>query len=180
MADQELRDALQCLTESLSEATLDQRWKAIVMYGGPHRLARLRDGLPNNRYNCFAYAFDVYARADYQQLADVHAKRSKAPIDPKLVKHMVETGTLVEHREELQVGDIVLYENEGEFVHAARVVEEDGLCHSKWGIGHLYQHGVWEVPTSYGRRFRTVYSKGPDTVMDVLKRWLAAQTKKGQ
>lgn len=168
------------MTESLSEATLDQRWKAILLHGGPHRLARLKDELPNNRYNCFAYALGVYARPDYQRLADEHAKRTKPPIDPVLMRGLVETGVLTEHAGELRVGDILVYEAEGAFVHAAKLVEEDGLCRSKWGSGHLYQHGLWELPTSYGRRFRTVHSQGPDVVMDALRRWLDAETKKGR
>lgn len=180
MPDQELRDALQCMTESFSVETQEVRWKAIIEYGGPHRLERLQDGMPNNRYNCFAYALGVYSRPDYQRLADLHEKREEAPIDPEFMGYLVETGLLVERGEEQQVGDVVMYENVGRIVHAARVADLDGLCRSKWGSGHLYQHGVGEVPSSYGRSYRTVQSKGPDAVMSALKRWLDAETKKGR
>ena len=45
-------------------------------------------------------------------------------------------------------GDLVLYRDTQCFTHAG-VVQAKSII-SKWGVGHLWVHGLWEVPASYG------------------------------
>jgi hypothetical protein len=49
-------------------------------------------------------------------------------------------------------GDLVLYHENEEVKHAARLCED--LVVSKWGRGHLWRHGLLEVPESFGRDLR--------------------------
>ena len=53
-----------------------------------------------------------------------------------------------------QSGDIVVYFGlDGRFKHAG-LATGNGRVLSKWGIGHLYEHGLLEVPESYGSEIR--------------------------
>jgi len=58
--------------------------------------------------------------------------------------------------EQAEEGDHVLYFGQ-QLEHAGKVCA--GMVESKWGKGHLWQHGVYEVPQRYGdivRFFRQV------------------------
>jgi hypothetical protein len=46
-------------------------------------------------------------------------------------------------------GDVVVYRNDDQICHAGIV--QDGRIVSKWGGGHVWRHGLFEVPSSYGR-----------------------------
>jgi hypothetical protein len=64
----------------------------------------------------------------------------------------------------------VLYFNERDsFKHAGLILSGDRLL-SKWGTGHLFEHGVLEVPESYGTRLLLVksvsYEEGYKHFMD--------------
>jgi hypothetical protein len=51
-------------------------------------------------------------------------------------------------------GDLVFYFNdEGRFKHAGLNLENNRVL-SKWGSGHLFEHGLFEVPESYGTKVR--------------------------
>lgn len=173
MEDKDLRESLEALTKSLFQATYDHRWRLIVDYGG-HRLQLLTDGLPKNRYNCFAYALGIYARQDYQELADKTALREAALVDAAFVSSLLEAGLLAGRgSNDVNVGDIVLYSDKTKLQHAALVVTNDGLCRSKWGPGELYEHGLWEVPLSYGSGLRVVHTmSSPDKIMAELRKWV--------
>lgn len=172
MKDELLRDALDLLTQSMFAATFEHRWK-LIMDLGRHRLARVKVGIPDNRYNCFSYALRLYDRPDYQKLVDGTKERPKALVDSEFVDTLIEEGLLRLHEGEPAAGDIVLYSNEEKRQHAALVVAADGLCRSKWGPGELYEHGVWELPASYGRHMVLAQSIGAAALMARLTRWVA-------
>jgi hypothetical protein len=51
-------------------------------------------------------------------------------------------------------GDLVFYfGDDGRFKHAG-VCRDNGQVVSKWGIGHLHRHRLFEVPESYGTKVR--------------------------
>jgi hypothetical protein len=65
-------------------------------------------------------------------------------VGPEFVLRLIERGILARD----DAGDIVIYFRDRLPMHA-------GLCigrriRSKWGIGNLWEHGLWEVPSSYG------------------------------
>ena len=173
--DKDLRDGLDALTQSMFPTTYEHRWRLIEQYGG-HRLKRLTDGLPNNRYNCFSYALGIYARPDYQQLADETAERERALVSAAFVEHLVAQGMAAMcAADQMRAGDVLLYSNDVKLQHAALVVTSDGLCRSKWGPAELYEHGRWEVPSSYGRSLKVIrLTASPDAIMAELRRWVDA------
>lgn len=50
-------------------------------------------------------------------------------------------------------GDFIFYFHNGEFKHAGILSDKEQVI-SKWGIGQLYQHNIWELPSSYGNEIR--------------------------
>ena len=71
-------------------------------------------------------------------------------------------------------GDIVVYfTNDGDVVHAGRVYGD--LVRSKWAAGHLWDHGVLELPIGYGSMVRFYApSPPPEDVLDLLVRFAEA------
>lgn len=52
-----------------------------------------------------------------------------------------------------QKGDLVFYFSHGQFKHAG-IIFNDNRVISKWGTGHLFEHGLFEIPDSYGTEAR--------------------------
>jgi hypothetical protein len=59
-------------------------------------------------------------------------------------------------------GNVVLYFDGDHITHSARM--NRGILISKWGRAHTWQHGLWEVPTSYGSRVEYYQAPPADSV----------------
>jgi hypothetical protein len=70
-------------------------------------------------------------------------------------------------------GDSVLYFAEGRLKHAAVLALENGRLTSKWGPGEMFEHGLLEVPLSYGEPI--VYCQRPDptAIVPALRAFLS-------
>jgi len=146
--DSMLRKKLQEMTEVLDVSRHPAMLKelsrtcpnTIAILKSPHRL---------DRYTCAMYAFDFTEKREYVQIA------AHGPFAGKDFLHrLVDNGLLEVPEKEACEGDIVIYfAEDGWFKHiglkrgAVRVV-------SKWGTGHLYEHGLFEVPEGYGTTTR--------------------------
>ncbi len=40
------------------------------------------------------------------------------------------------------------------------------------GAGFVYEHGLWEVPRTYGDDFKVAVASHPVQIMDAFKRWI--------
>ena len=47
-------------------------------------------------------------------------------------------------------GDLIVYCDRGEVRHSG-IVSIPGRVRSKWGKGHVWEHGVWETPAELRR-----------------------------
>jgi hypothetical protein len=54
---------------------------------------------------------------------------------------------------DVRPGDLAVYLDNDRFCHVGRV-KRMGRIESKWGLGQLYEHSLWEVPSSYGSQLR--------------------------
>lgn len=123
----------------------------------PHRIEALPTSLRAG-FNCFAYAFDLFDEADYVRIviAEQRAGGNTFFANSRFAEYLVSIGAV--HpicRRDLEARDIALYGNRTQPRHAARITGGDRLV-SKWGLGHLYRHGLWEVPARYGHTVRFV------------------------
>jgi hypothetical protein len=119
----------------------------------PNSVALLDSAHPIRRYTCLMYVFDFAEKHEYAAIATHGLGRIYAA--GAFAHWLLDRGLLVELTPvEVREGDLVFYfNNEGRFKHAG-LCRTDGRVMSKWGIGHLYEHGVFEVPDSYGDKLR--------------------------
>jgi hypothetical protein len=138
----------------------------------------LGDG-QSRKYDCFTFALGLIDSPE-RIAAETYAPRSRGPmkwpgIDDALpgsrflnflqLPELPEQPSLQSYRD----GDLVVYRDKFESTeHVGKVAA--GVVVSKWGMkGSLWQHGLWEVPSSYGTSVR-FYSPRP--VEYVRRRWL--------
>ena len=61
--------------------------------------------------------------------------------------------------DQLEPNDLVVYYKGQQKVHVGRYIAPN-LVESKWGLGPLFRHGLWDVPKSYGEALK--YFKPPE------------------
>lgn len=140
-----LRERLQQITEGeaidrhamLIDALRPQFAHTIVPITGAH------DSL---RYNCVMHALGIERDREYFNMItycpeDVHAS-------PDFLQFLIDRGELVP-QQTAAPGRLVIY-RDAERIRHVGVLANEGRVRSKWGIGHLYEHGPREIPASYG------------------------------
>ncbi len=122
----------------------------------PHTIKILNGPNDYLKYNCFMYALGLAADEEFEDLVeplDLHIHPNK-----KFMRFLLENEYLDE-QEDATAGSLVVYFGaKGCFEvrnpeHAGRLHSETRVD-SKWGIGLLYEHGIWEVPTEHGKVVR--------------------------
>lgn len=120
----------------------------------PHSIELVAAAVPTEpstiKFTCFQYAFEltdpppviVYIATVWP---DVYPS-------PKFVHYLIEQHLTEAGTGELSDGDVVVYFASGAAKHAGRV--RGGRVVSKWGTGHLWSHGLYEVPAKYGSEVR--------------------------
>ena len=107
---------------------------------------------PIGRYTCLMHVFDFTEKPEYIAIADYGLGRVFAGVD--FAHRLIEKGFLTEvSQAEAENGDLVAYFREGNFKHVG-LWQPNGRVLSKWGVGHLYDHALFEVPESYGTAVR--------------------------
>lgn len=114
----------------------------------PHSIrpapADITPPIPLGQYNCFEFAFGIAGDPNVVQISEFFPSTCcNTDFATYLVKKSILTTIAVPSPR-----DLVLYRDTRCFTHAA-VVRVDSTI-SKWGIGHLLIHSLWEIPTSYG------------------------------
>jgi len=107
----------------------------------PHTVTLHEENIPGSRrFNCYQYSFGV---------ADVCFREGGLEVFPgrDVVQILVE-----HHLEEISPGDV---EDGDHIIYLAVQIEhagkaQSGAIESKWGTGHIWRHGVYEVPDNYG------------------------------
>lgn len=104
-----------------------------------------------SNYNCFMFAFNLTHSPEYEKIAktppgDVFA-------NSEFCDFLLKKGILKENKwDDKNEGDIIIYFDKGVPKHAGKI--HSNRIISKWGIGHLWEHDIYEVPISYGNQYR--------------------------
>jgi len=119
----------------------------------PNTIVVLESSYPLRRYTCAMHIFDFAEKPEYVAIAERGFNRVFA--GGTFVHWLLDRGLLEEMAEaDAREGDLVIYFNdEGRFKHAGLKLGKDRVV-SKWGTGRLYEHGLFEVPESYGTTVR--------------------------
>ncbi len=116
----------------------------------PHSINLVEDVLFSYPYNCFAFAFNVVESEPIIRILKEDAfngGRYDVKFGPDFVKKLISENFLTKDKD----GDIIIYFNEDLPLHGGKINNDRVV--SKWGVGLLWNHGVWEVPTSYGNDY---------------------------
>lgn len=105
------------------------------------------DDVATWKYCCYEHAFNLID-PHRQDVRDWVGRR--VSVDSTFAGYLVQRHLL--EQDSSKPGCVIVYYSGGVRIeHAGKVVEE-GLVESKWGCqGHLWKHGIYEVPESYGR-----------------------------
>ncbi len=123
-----------------------------------HSIVVVKSEHPIERYTCGVHAFYLVEDPTYRKIATFGLGRTFA--GPDFVMFLLEHQLLAQrHHASVLPNDLILYFDNGVFRHVGRMKTSCRIL-SKWGIGHLYEHTVWEVPSRYGNEVR--YFAGPD------------------
>lgn len=161
--NEELRRALteivNCKDISKHEERLTELGKQI-----PHTIDVLPEVDEAGDYNCVMYALDLIG---YIKPATTYVS-GHYHADTTFLAHLVDENVLAE-TDDVSAKVVVYYRN-NEVAHVGSN-EGGGRIKSKWGCGLLYEHGVWEVPSSYGNQARWFESANPELLCEVLKKY---------
>jgi hypothetical protein len=123
-------------------------------------------------FNCYAFSLGVVNDARYEKL--VAEYRNSALVNSEFVTGILESRELREltAASSAQAGDVIVYFLGGRVKHAGRFFFNNRVIRSKWGPNEIHEHGLWEVPASYGDEIRAFTAPGPDRVLDLLELFL--------
>ncbi len=134
-----LRDILQSITES----HITSHERLMMERTSNHAIKILSNLSDNNAYNCVMYALDLRNDLRYIDLVEELPRHIHA--DTLFLSYLIEKGVLIPS----QNGDLIVYSNDVKITHIGKISSTKRVT-SKWGTGHLYEHAINEVPSSYG------------------------------
>jgi hypothetical protein len=123
-----------------------------------------------NTFNCYAFALGIVDRERYKILFEMHDKKI-ALANSRFISLLLAQGELVETGpQKPEIDNLVLYFRGSHVTHAGVVITDDpAMIRSKWGAGELYEHGLWEVPCSYGDGVKFIRAPLPERIMELLE-----------
>lgn len=151
-----LRRKLAAITE---RAPLDEHPSRIAALRAKfrHSIAVIDSDQAIESYTCGVHAFHLLGDPTYFEIANVGLGRTFA--GARFITFLLENRLLTPRQSSILPGDLILYFEDGVFRHVGRMTTATRVL-SKWGTGWLYEHGVWEVPQTYGEDSQ--YFAGPD------------------
>jgi hypothetical protein len=143
---------LEAATEAEDESEYLDRLAAAL---GSHTNAiiRLDSPYPIQTYTCFVHAFRFTQKPEYIAIA----KRGFNVVyaGPGFMAWLLQNSLLIEvSAKQATDGDLAVYfTDDGRVKHGGLYVGNERV-ESKWGMGHLFQHAIFEVPESYGTKVK--------------------------
>ena len=137
----------------------------VVLSGEIKNTIRLLDSEhPIDRYTCIVYVFNLVDDPEYVEIASFGIGRVFA--GPEFVSFLLSNNYIERINEnEASAEDIIIYFDQSEIKHAGKIKAKCRIV-SKWGIGHLYEHGIFEVPEQYGGEVRFYRQLPKEEVLD--------------
>jgi hypothetical protein len=167
----DLRTALDAIVNSGAVAITEQP-AAVVELGTriAHSIVIL-DGEIDRPYNCFTFVLGLIENDRVYELLRKDADwygYAGIRVGPEFVARLIEAAVLARDDD----GRLVVYFRNDKPVHAGIV--RGNQIRSKWGIGHLWEHGLWEVPSSYGDRVERCNIARPEQLQPQFEAYASA------
>ena len=141
-----------------------------------HTVSAMSTATSNLRFNCVMHALQVEENAElYRLLVSLTygpQKELDISMDTGFIRWLVAAGSIAEVSAE--DAELAAYSVDDKYTHIGRVLST-GRVQSKWGTAHLYEHALFEVPSSYGDTVQ--YFSGSDVETVLLEFWAYAESK---
>jgi hypothetical protein len=125
-------------------------------------------------FNCYALALGLVDTPRYQTIVQTHDDSALA--NSAFVSQLIASGELCAVSEsDAPTGCLVVYCADEKPKHAGLVITDEKRVRSKWGPGEIYEHGLWEVPKSYGGRLRFFGPPKPDRILKLLDEYISVK-----
>lgn len=139
----------------------------------PHsiQLASQSPCLPIAGYNCFEFALGLAGQREVRLISE-HLPATFC--NDEFALHLV--ASTLNQVISPSIGNLVLYYDRQQITHAGLV--EANCILSKWGTGHLWLHGLFDVPAQYGDR--ALFYKAPSPVEALVQFLEFAREREGR
>jgi hypothetical protein len=130
-----------------------------------------QSAVPLNRYTCLVHVLNFAECAEYVAIASrgIPDGFAGARFGDWLLAHdCLDTADGAG-----AVGQLVFYLRDSNFAHAGLVTAE-GRITSKWGVGQLVEHALWEVPECYGENVLYFHRPTDERALELFHNYLAA------
>lgn len=117
----------------------------------------------NSTTDCFDFVFGNKIPKDIQNKIK-RIGQSNPDSLKKTITNLISKGLIDLHEQQRDEDRVAVYFKDGIPEHFGQIV--DNVIMSKWGRGHVWKHGLWEVPHSYGDHVK--YSTGEINI-DLLR-----------
>lgn len=156
-----LRDELLRITENgnpSSHPSLIEKLNEKI----PHSIKVLESITNINLYTCILFVFNIVNDEKYLSLARMCPQNIYASTE--FIQFLINRNYVIELHQQ-SINCLIIYFENGKIKHIGRLINNN-LVISKWGIGHLYQHPIFEVPSSYGTKIKCYSNINRDEMMN--------------
>lgn len=170
-----LREALLDLTRQYTGLAVGEQLAAVQTLAEmcPHGIRAIRtvdlDDVRSWRFNCHAFTFGLWQRDAFWALQDTHPD---AWPDGSFVAHYLLPVMSSVPPGEMLDEVVTLYYEGDQLKHSG--LQRGGRVRSKWGDCHTWEHGLFEVPASYGERVAHYVVPDADVAVDAYIRFATA------
>lgn len=171
--NQQLRNKLQQITDENraenvgNQITLIESLSTIL----PHTIKLEAEAKIGNdeswRYNCFTYAFRLLESTEFVDITERYSFlfANSSFVSYLIARHLSQTDQKI-----LKDDDYIIYFSNDEPKHAGRIKKDKVI--SKWGMYHLWEHGIWEVPIEYGNKIAFFKRLSLEKLVSAFKTWV--------
>jgi hypothetical protein len=132
------------MTESANSEAEYLALFAAVGRDWPNTIRLRQSSYPIQSYTCVMHVFEFAGKQEYLDLVSHGLNIGIA--GPKFVQWLLEKSLLREHTGEQAVaGDLIFYFNDQDQVKHAGLSLGNGRVESKWGLGQLFDHELFDV-----------------------------------
>lgn len=159
MNSSELRNRLQEVT--LLDISVHEAKIEALKQECPHSIRLIERANPERPRNCYEFALDVDRTIAHEvgffDMPDMY-------VGPKFFMDVMLPCLTEIDESRVKDGDLAIYFKGDTPQHAGIV--RSGRIISKWGIGHVYEHQIWEVPSRCGDHIRFYSRISPEVATD--------------
>lgn len=119
------------------------------------------------QYTCFMHGLDV---PNAEEVKNILRRNHKIIFGTKFVRDLIDKGVLSLN----ETGSVLIYFRDNDPVHAGKFSYQTNRVISKWGIGHLWEHNLWEVPAFYGNEYKLFSPVEPKKIIKEFEEFAAS------